>query len=75
MKIESKVDKSSELPSWDPPQSQDYEISSFDQIRYSIKSFLESWNFPSNLIQMMTYLFEFLINFLNIKKILNSFGL
>lgn len=77
MKIESKVNacdfvagstqlnrhESQELLSWDPPQPQDYEISLFDQFRYSIKCFLESWNFPSNLIQIITYLFEFLINF------------
>ena len=75
MKIESTMDTSQEIPSWDPPQKQDYEISSFDQFRYSMKSFLESWNFPSNLIEMISYLFEFLTNFFNIKKILNSFGL
>ena len=78
MKIESKIkiNESQEIASWDPPQDQDYEISSFDQFRYSIKSFLESWNFPYNFIQIITlYLFQFLSNFFNIKKILNSFDL
>lgn len=75
MKIESKIDRFTELPSWDPPQKQDYEISSFDQFRYSIKFFLESWNLSDHLIQTFTYLFEFLMNFFNIKRIINSFGL
>jgi hypothetical protein len=73
MKIESKVSSSSQnISPWDPPQKQDFEISSFDQFRYSIKSFLESWNCSDYLIQIITYLFKFLLHFFNINKMMTS---
>ncbi len=58
---------------WNPIHK-DYEISFLDQMKYSIQSFLQNQNPHHLFYSILVYIIDFLVNFLNIKKIWNSFG-